>query len=134
MHFKYNDVRHYGGGLTDYEITGDFPITVREFLHWLIDNNPTVVIMLKIIFDGCGDVEIVTNEFSNELSITDDYHSGKYGNTIVATKHWDGKYYLDGFWSDQLFYQLADKKILSCRVWGNLEEPLYIVNIDEEGE
>lgn len=109
MNFKYNEVRHYGCGFIDYEITGDFPVTVREFLFWIIDNDAPLFIVLKV---------------SNEC------HGYWLGNSVMFSKHCDGKYYISNWRPDNLFEEIADKKIIACRASGDWEQMLYVVTVE----
>ena len=113
MNFKYEEVRHNGDATTNYNITGDFPITFREFFKWVLDKE----ISFRIEFSA-----------SNKC-----YGGWLLGNRLEVSKHDDGKCYWTKQKPEKWFDEIADKKITACWANGGWGQMLYIVTFEENG-
>lgn len=110
MNFKYNRTRDNSDATSNYDITGDFPVSFINFFKWVLGNE---------------------DSFSVEFGATNKCYGGWLGNRIEVKKN-DGNWYFVRQKPESWFDEIATKNVIDCWANGGWGQMTYFCTFEED--
>ena len=109
MYFKFVKTKDNSDATSNYDIIGDFPILISQFVYTMIDE---------------------TNSFRATFYITNKQMGGWTKNKFELNKR-DGEWYIDEEKPASLLDVIRDRKVVSCHANGGYGQMSYFCELEE---